>query len=80
MHVKQAVLPLSSILFAKGFVDYAKSVRTSIPDAALKLFFAQSLVGLGKDACGSGRGGRRAYKAGFLSPGGTTIAGLDELL
>ena len=68
--------PAFIYLFAKGFVDYAKSVDIN-PDAALKLF-AQSLVGSAKMLTDSGMTVDELIKQ-VSSPGGTTIAGLDKL-
>lgn len=68
--------PAFIYLFAKGFVDYAKSVDID-PDAALKLF-AQSLVGSAKMLTDSGMTVDELIKQ-VSSPGGTTIAGLDKL-
>lgn len=56
--------PAFIYLFAKGFVDYAKSVDID-PDAALKLF-AQSLVGSAKMLTDSGMTVDE-LKAGFFS-------------
>ncbi len=68
--------PAFIYLFAKAFIDYADSV--GIDGAAAKELFAQSLVGSAKMLTDSG------YTVDVLikmvsSPGGTTLAGLDEL-
>lgn len=68
--------PAFIYLYAKGFIDYAKSVGIS-EDAALKLF-AQSLVGSAKMLTDSGLTVDELIKQ-VSSPGGTTIAGLDKL-
>lgn len=68
--------PAFIYLYAKGFIDYAKSVGIS-EDAALKLF-AQSLVGSAKMLTDSGMTVDELIKQ-VSSPGGTTIAGLDKL-
>lgn len=68
--------PAFIYLFAKAFIDYAD--KEGIDPAAAKELFAQSLVGSAKMITDSG------YTIGELikmvsSPGGTTLAGLDEL-
>jgi pyrroline-5-carboxylate reductase len=68
--------PAFIYLFAKGFVDYAKSVGIS-DDAAMELF-AQSLVGSAKMLTDSGMTVDELIKQ-VSSPGGTTIAGLEKL-
>ena len=68
--------PAFIYLFAKGFIDYAKSVGIDA-DAALKLF-AQSLIGSAKMLTDSGMTVAELIKQ-VSSPGGTTIAGLDRL-
>ncbi|MBE6880312.1 MAG: pyrroline-5-carboxylate reductase [Ruminococcaceae bacterium] len=68
--------PAFIYLFAKGFVDYAKSVGIS-DEAALSLF-AQSLVGSAKMLTDSGMTVDELIKQ-VSSPGGTTIAGLEKL-
>lgn len=68
--------PAFIYLFAKGFVDYAKSVGIS-DEAALSLF-AQSLTGSAKMLTDSGMTVDELIKQ-VSSPGGTTIAGLEKL-
>lgn len=68
--------PAFIYLFAKGFVDYAKSVGIS-DEAAMELF-AQSLVGSAKMLTDSGMTVDELIKQ-VSSPGGTTIAGLEKL-
>lgn len=68
--------PAFIYLFAKAFVDYAKregiSEETSLP------LFAQSLIGSAKMLTDSGYSIEELIKM-VSSPGGTTLAGLDEL-
>lgn len=68
--------PAFIYLFAKGFVDYAASVGISA-DTALKLF-SQSLIGSARMLTDSGYSVEELIKM-VSSPGGTTLAGLDEL-
>lgn len=68
--------PAFIYLYAKGFVDYADSVGID-KDAALRLF-AQSLIGSAKMLTDSGMTVDELIKQ-VSSPGGTTLAGLDEL-
>lgn len=68
--------PAFIYLFAKGFIDYAKSVGIDA-DAALRLF-AQSLIGSAKMLTDSNMTVDELIKQ-VSSPGGTTIAGLDKL-
>ncbi len=68
--------PAFIYLYAKGFIDYAKSVGIN-SDSALKLF-AQSLIGSAKMLTDSGMTVDELIKQ-VSSPGGTTIAGLDKL-
>lgn len=68
--------PAFIYLYAKGFVDYARSVGID-DDAALKLF-AQSLIGSAKMLTDSGKSVDELIKM-VSSPGGTTLAGLDGL-
>lgn len=68
--------PAFIYLFAKGFIDYAKSVDID-ENTALKLF-SQSLIGSAKMLTDSGKTVDELIKQ-VSSPGGTTIAGLNEL-
>lgn len=68
--------PAFIYLFAKGFIDYAKSV--GIDEAAAKQLFAQSLIGSAKMITDSGYSIDELIKM-VSSPGGTTLAGLDRL-
>lgn len=68
--------PAFIYLFAKGFIDYAKSVDID-ENAALKLF-SQSLIGSAKMLTDSGKSIDELIKQ-VSSPGGTTIAGLEKL-
>lgn len=68
--------PAFLYLFAKGFIDYAGDVGID-SDAAMKLF-AQMLVGSAKMLTDSGMTVDELIKQ-VSSPGGTTIAGLNEL-
>lgn len=67
--------PAFIYLFAKGFTEYAKSVGID-GDAAQRLF-AQSLIGSAKMITDSGYTVDELIKM-VSSPGGTTLAGLDE--
>ena len=68
--------PAFIYLYAKGFVQYAGKVGID-EDAALKLF-AQSLIGSAKMMTESGMTIDELIKQ-VSSPGGTTLAGLEEL-
>lgn len=68
--------PAFIYLFAKAFIDYA--VKEGIDSAAAKELFAQSLVGSAKMITNSGYTIDELIKM-VSSPGGTTLAGLDEL-
>ncbi|MDE6004789.1 MAG: pyrroline-5-carboxylate reductase [Oscillospiraceae bacterium] len=68
--------PAFIYLFAKAFVDYASQVDIS-QEIALPLF-AQSLIGSAKMLTDSGYSIEELIKM-VSSPGGTTLAGLDEL-
>ena len=68
--------PAFIYLFAKAFVDYAKSV--DIVEDTAKELFAQSLIGSAKMITDSGYTLDELIKM-VSSPGGTTLAGLDEL-
>lgn len=68
--------PAFIYLFAKAFIDYAASV--GIDSGAAKELFAQSLVGSAKMLTDSGYTVEELIKM-VSSPGGTTLAGLDEL-
>ena len=68
--------PAFIYLFAKAFVDYAKSV--DIDENTAKELFAQSLVGSAKMLTDSGYTIDELIKM-VSSPGGTTLAGLQEL-
>lgn len=68
--------PAFIYLFAKGFIEYAKSVdideKTALP------LFAQTLIGSAKMLTDSGMTIDELIKM-VSSPGGTTLAGLDAL-
>lgn len=68
--------PAFIYLFAKAFIDYAD--KEGIDPAAAKELFAQSLVGSAKMITDSGYTIDELIKM-VSSPGGTTLAGLDEL-
>lgn len=68
--------PAFIYLYAKGFVQYAQKVGIG-EDAALKLF-SQSLIGSAKMMMESGMTVDELIKQ-VSSPGGTTLAGLQEL-
>ena len=68
--------PAFIYLFAKHFIDYAVSV--GIDGNAAKELFAQSLIGSAKMMTDSGHSIEELIKM-VSSPGGTTLAGLDEL-
>ncbi len=68
--------PAFIYLFAKAFIDYAKSVN--IDENVAKELFSQSLVGSAKMITDSGYSLDELIKM-VSSPGGTTLAGLQEL-
>lgn len=68
--------PAFIYLFAKAFVDYAKSV--DISENTAKELFSQSLIGSAKMITDSGYAIDELIKM-VSSPGGTTLAGLQEL-
>ncbi|MDE5883942.1 MAG: pyrroline-5-carboxylate reductase [Oscillospiraceae bacterium] len=68
--------PAFIYLFAKAFVDYAR--KENIPEQAALSLFAQSLVGSAEMLTKSGYSIEELIKM-VSSPGGTTLAGLDEL-
>ncbi len=68
--------PAFIYLYAKGFVQYAHKVGIN-EDAALRLF-AQSLIGSARMMTESGMTVDELIKQ-VSSPGGTTLAGLQEL-
>lgn len=68
--------PAFIYLFAKGFIDYA--AENGIDAGAAKELFAQSLIGSAKMMTDSGHTIDELIKM-VSSPGGTTLAGLDEL-
>ena len=68
--------PAFIYLYAKSFVDYASKEGIS-PETSLPLF-AQSLIGSAKMLTDSGYSIDELIKM-VSSPGGTTLAGLDEL-
>ncbi len=68
--------PAFIYLFAKGFIDYAKSA--GIDEASAKKLFAKSLIGSAKMMTDSGYSIDELIKM-VSSPGGTTLAGLEEL-
>ena len=68
--------PAFIYLFAKAFVDYA--VKVGIDEKVALPLFAQSLVGSAKMLTDSGYSIDELIKM-VSSPGGTTLAGLDEL-
>lgn len=68
--------PAFIYLFAKGFVDYAKSV--DIDEKVAKTLFAKTLIGSAKMITDSGNSIDELIKM-VSSPGGTTLKGLDEL-
>ena len=68
--------PAFIYLFAKGFVDYAKSV--DIDEDTAKKLFAKTLIGSAKMITDSGYNVDELIKM-VSSPGGTTLKGLDEL-
>ncbi len=68
--------PAFIYLFAKGFIDYADSV--GIDRSVAAELFSQSLIGSAKMITDSGYTIDELIKM-VSSPGGTTIAGLDDL-
>ncbi len=68
--------PAFIYLFAKAFVEYAADA--GIDPGAAKELFAQSLIGSAKMITDSGNTIDELIKM-VSSPGGTTLAGLDEL-
>lgn len=68
--------PAFIYLFAKAFVDYAEKV--GIPQETALPLFAQSLIGSADMLTDSGYSITELIKM-VSSPGGTTLAGLDEL-
>lgn len=68
--------PAFIYLFAKGFVDYA--AKEGIDRSTALSLFAQSLIGSAKMLTDSGYSIEELIKM-VSSPGGTTLAGLDEL-
>lgn len=68
--------PAFLYLYAKGFLDFAKSVDLD-EGAALRLF-AQAMIGSAKMMTDSGYSIDELIKM-VSSPGGTTLAGLDKL-
>ncbi len=68
--------PAFIYLYAKGFVDYAG--KAGIDEGAALRLFAQSLIGSAKMLTESGMTVDELIKQ-VSSPGGTTLAGLDEL-
>lgn len=68
--------PAFIYLFAKGFIDYA--VKEGIDGEVAKNLFAQSLIGSAKMITDSGNTIDELIKM-VSSPGGTTLAGLEQL-
>lgn len=68
--------PAFIYLFAKGFIDYAKS--QDISEETAKKLFAAALTGSAKMITDSGYSLDELIKM-VSSPGGTTLAGLDRL-
>ncbi|MBQ3566647.1 MAG: pyrroline-5-carboxylate reductase [Oscillospiraceae bacterium] len=68
--------PAFIYLYAKGFIDYGKSV--GFDEETSKELFAQSLIGSAKMITDSGYSIDELIKM-VSSPGGTTLAGLDKL-
>lgn len=68
--------PAFIYLFAKAFIDYAKSVE--IDEKEAEKLFAKALIGSAKMMTDSGYTIDELIKM-VSSPGGTTLAGLDEL-
>lgn len=68
--------PAFLYLYAKGFLDYAKS--EGLDDGAALRLFAQAMIGSAKMMTDSGYSIDELIKM-VSSPGGTTLAGLDRL-
>ncbi len=68
--------PAFLYLFAKGFLDYAKTV--GLDDGAALRLFAQAMTGSARMMTDSGYSIDELIKM-VSSPGGTTLAGLDKL-
>ncbi len=68
--------PAFIYLFAKGFIEYA--VKEGISEESAINLFSQSLIGSAKMITDSGYSLDELIKM-VSSPGGTTLAGLDEL-
>lgn len=68
--------PAYIYLYAKAFIDYA--VESGISEKSATDLFAQSLIGSAKMITSSGYTLSELIKM-VSSPGGTTLAGLDEL-
>lgn len=68
--------PAFIYLYAKGFVQYAK--RAGIDEGAALRLFSQTLIGSAKMMTESGMEVDELIKQ-VSSPGGTTLAGLEEL-
>ena len=68
--------PAFIYLFAKGFLDYA--ARVGLPEQSAKELFVQSLIGSAKMITDSGCSIDELIRQ-VSSPGGTTLAGLDQL-
>lgn len=68
--------PAFIYLFAKAFVDYA--AKENIPEETALPLFAQSLIGSARMLTDSGYSIEELIRM-VSSPGGTTLAGLDEL-
>ena len=68
--------PAFLYLYAKGFLDFAKTV--GLDDGAALRLFAQAMIGSAKMMTDSGYSIDELIKM-VSSPGGTTLAGLDQL-
>jgi len=68
--------PAFLYLYAKGFLDYAKTA--GLEDGAALRLFAQAMIGSAKMMTDSGYSIDELIKM-VSSPGGTTLAGLDKL-
>ncbi|MBR3046281.1 MAG: pyrroline-5-carboxylate reductase [Oscillospiraceae bacterium] len=68
--------PAFLYLYAKGFLDYAKS--DGLDEGAALRLFAQAMIGSAKMMTDSGYSIDELIKM-VSSPGGTTLAGLDQL-
>lgn len=68
--------PAFLYLYAKGFLEYAKAA--GLEDGAAARLFAQAMVGSAKMITDSGYGIDELIKM-VSSPGGTTLAGLEQL-